>query len=84
MVDWKKPDGLIGNETFVRVQSWHTRRIHRKCPQRVAIDVRPGISREDGVLASGVNAPASALGAVNSVLDSIEFDQLTETVALRR
>lgn len=84
MDDWTKPDGLIGNETFVRVQSWHTRRIHRKCPQRMAIDVRPGISREDGVLASGVDAPASALGAVNSVLDSIEFDQLTETVALRR
>lgn len=84
MAGWQLPEGMSGDHGLVRVRPADAKGDERRCPQRLAMKVRPGVSRTDRAVKSDRGMEKSSVGPLNEVLDLIEFDLLSVEDALER
>ncbi|MFJ1598478.1 PD-(D/E)XK nuclease family protein [Streptomyces sp. NPDC088261] len=84
MADWQVPSGVGGDGNLVRIRPSDIGAKSGKCAQRLALKVRPGVSRVDDGPVSRRTSKTSALSPLYAVLDLIEFDQVSLEEALSK
>lgn len=81
MVDWQIPEGITGDENFLRFRPSIAMASERGCPLRLALKVRPDLVRDRSLHR---DKPNYGMGPVHNVLDRMELDGELEALALSK
>lgn len=84
MSDSLRSNVLSENGTLVRVRSGHARDVGYRCPERIAVEVHPGLPRPGTGGHARTGGGSSPIQALDKILDSVEFDRLDPAEAIRR
>lgn len=80
--DWTVPEGMSGDPNLLRFRPSHVRADARRCPQRLAMKVRPSLVPVESVPRHRARPSTYALAPVEKVLDRRAFDGLDDEAAL--
>ncbi|WP_214104478.1 PD-(D/E)XK nuclease family protein [Acrocarpospora catenulata] len=79
MANWQIPEGITGEENFLRFRPSIAAARERSCPLRLALKVRPDLARDRPLYR---DRPDYSMGPFHNVLDRMELDGEPEVLAL--